>query len=449
MLSLPPEAQLLKSFASCFTAPTHRRFLLLMIAAIVCFGRRTASRLLWSVRCLLEGHPSSYHRVFSLARWSCLPLGRILAAAILQRIPPNQPVVIPLDDTTDGPHRGKKVYGKGCWRDAVRSSQTRFTTKWGHKWVVLAVNIRFPFCSRPWALPVLVVLARKRALNRQEKHGHKTPAELGRQLIAVLIHWFPQRKFIVVGDWGFGSHDLARFCHNHRRHVTLVARCRSDLNLYSLPPAHARRRQRKGRKLASPKAAAAVGRHWHSTVRWYGNSRRTVELFSGCGGWYRARGHGRAALVPIRWVFVHDPQSNRDDWFESTDPGLRAEQIVEWFAARWSIEVTFQEAREHLGLQTTRHWKARSVLRAAPCLFGLFSVVSLIFARQTDGKKSVLPRQMPCYRKVEPTFSDALFSVRRLLWSRVILKHAFPMGDVAVLPRGLRPFLVERLAEAA
>jgi hypothetical protein len=129
-LSLPPEAQLLEMFAPAFTHPTYRRFLLLSIAAIVCFGRRTASRLLWTVRCLLDGHPSSYQRVFSQAGWSCFPLGRILAALILQRIPPDQPVPIPMDDTTDGPHRGKRVYGKGCWRDAVRSSQTRFITKW-------------------------------------------------------------------------------------------------------------------------------------------------------------------------------------------------------------------------------------------------------------------------------------------------------------------------------
>jgi hypothetical protein len=314
--------------------------------------------------------------------------------------------------------------------------------------VVLAINIRLPFCSRAWALPVLVVLARKRALNRQEKHPHKTPAELGRQLIAVLIHWFPQRKFIVLGDWGFGSHDLALFCHRHRQHVTLVARCRGDLNLYAPPPKQARSGQRKGRKLASPKAAAACGRHWRSKVRWYGNSQREVELFSGCGGWYRARGHGRAALVPIRWVFVHDPKGNRDDWFQSTDPTLTAEQIVELFAGRWSIEVTFQETRAHLGLQTTRHWKAKSVLRAAPCLLGLFSVVSLIFAKLAEGHKTASTRQMPSYKKDEPTFSDALFSVRRLLWSKVILKHAFLKGDVAALPRRLRPFLLERLAEA-
>jgi len=452
MFCLPPEARLLESFAPAFTTRTFPHFLLLSVAAIVCCGRRTVSRLLWSVRCLLEAHPCTYHRVFSQARWSCWHLGRLLTAAVLARIPADQPVLLPTDDTTDGPHHGKRVYGKGCWRDAVRSSASRFTVKWGHKWVVLAIRIRFPFCRRAWALPVLVALARKRALNRQEKHRHKSPAELGRQLLAVLIHWFPQRKFILLGDWGYGSHDLAWFCHRHRHHVTLVARCRNDLNLYALPPARRRpgrgRRCRKGRKLPSPKVVAARGRHVRRTVRWYGESQRELELFSACGGWYRGRGHGRAALVPVRWVHVHDPITGRDDWFETTDPTLRPEQIVELFAGRWSIEVTFEEVREHLGLESTRHWSPASVLRGGPCLLGLFSVVSLIFAHLAE-HKTVRVRQMPGYHKTEPTFSDALFAVRRLLWSQTILKHAFPRIDVAEFPRSLRQFLLERLAQAA
>jgi hypothetical protein len=452
MFRLPPEARLLESFAPAFNARTFPHFLLLSIAAIVCGGRHTVSRLLWSVHGLLEAHPSTYHRVLSHARWSCWRLGLILAAAILERIPADQPVFLPIDDTTDGPHRGKRVYGKGCWRDAVRSSTSRFTVKWGHKWVVLAIRVHLPFCRRAWALPVLVALARKRILNRQEKHGHKSPADLGRQLLAVLIHWFPQRKFILAGDWGYGSHDLAWFCHRHRRHVTLVARCRNDLNLYALPPAQKRRgrgrRCRKGRKLPSPKVAAAQGQHCRRTVRWYGESRHEVELFSACGGWYRPRGHGRAALVPVRWVHVHDPATGRDDWFQSTDPTLRPEQIVELFAGRWSIEVTFEEVREHLGLESTRHWTANSVLRGAPCLLGLFSVVSLIFARLAE-RGTAPVRQMPCYCKTEPTFSDALFGVRRLLWSQVILKHGLPRVDVTQFRRPFRQFLLERLAEAA
>ena len=175
MLPLPPEAHLLLDrFASAFTRPTFERFQLLCVGSIVCFGRRTVSRILWTVRVFLDGHPSSYHRFFSHARWSSWPLGKVLAAAVLELVPEDQPVLLALDDTTDGPHHGKRVYGASCWRDAVRSSWKRLTHKWGQKWVVLAVLVPFPFSGRRWALPVLVALARKRELDEQEgRRRHK------------------------------------------------------------------------------------------------------------------------------------------------------------------------------------------------------------------------------------------------------------------------------------
>ena len=121
MLALPPEGKrLLDAFRPAFTAPTYQRFLLLLIGAIVAMGRRTVSRILWASRCLNDGHPSSYHRFFSAARWSGWPLARVLAAAVLERIPADQPVTLAADDTV-AEHRGKKVFGKGCHRDAVRS----------------------------------------------------------------------------------------------------------------------------------------------------------------------------------------------------------------------------------------------------------------------------------------------------------------------------------------
>jgi hypothetical protein len=129
-------------------------------------GRRSVSRILWSVRCLLRGHPSSYHRFFSHARWPLWPLAKVLAALVLELVPEDQPVLVLADDTVDQ-HRGDHVYGKGCHRDAVRSSWTRTVFKFGHKWVTLAISVRLP-------------------------PRHKTPALLARQMIAVLMHSLPR-----------------------------------------------------------------------------------------------------------------------------------------------------------------------------------------------------------------------------------------------------------------
>src|SRR5947209_12689905 len=111
MLALPREAQLLERLRPAFTAPTYQRVLVLLVGAIVAMGRRTVSRILWAARCLSQGHASSYHRVFSAAHWSPWPLARIVATAVLELIPADQPVMLDADDTV-AEHRGRHVFGK-------------------------------------------------------------------------------------------------------------------------------------------------------------------------------------------------------------------------------------------------------------------------------------------------------------------------------------------------
>jgi hypothetical protein len=179
-------------------------------------------------------------------------------------------------------------------------------------------------------------------------------------------------------------------------------------------------------------------------------SRRQVQLFSACGNWFRRGGNHSGGLIPIRWVFVRDPASGREDWFYSTDPRCRPQQVPEYFAWRWSIEVTFEEARAHLGLETTRQRCRRSVLRTAPCLLGLFSVISLIFAKRWQSQRgSVVLHQTPCYHKTEPTFADALYTVRRMLWDRSLLKHVLGPRRLAAFPSVVRQTLLTYFAEAA
>ena len=112
-------------------------------------------------------------------------------------------------------------------------------------------------------------------------------------------------------------------------------------------------------------------------VAWYGGGRRDVETVAGTGQWYK----GGEGLVPVSWVFVRDRTgTHRDSYLFSTDPALTPRQVIAIYTGRWSIETTFQELRAYLGLETTRGWTERTVLRAAPCLFGLFSVVALLYA---------------------------------------------------------------------
>jgi len=449
MFALPAAAEpLLVSLASAFTQPTFQRALVLVIGAILAPGRHTLTHLLWTVRTLAPGHYSAYHRVLSRAVWALFPLAKILAAAILELIPTEEEVVVSVDDTNPQ-HKGPHVYGKGRHHDACRSTHSHVVWVWGHKWVVLTMNVRFPFASRPWALPVLAALYRPEELNRQEGRRHKTPLHLARQLVAVLIHWFPRRKFVVVGDGGYSSHELALFAHRHRRHMTWIGRFHPRANLFAPPPQPRPRQNGRprliGRPLAKPQQVVVRATRTRATVTWYGGSTRRIEYVTGTGWWYQ-RGQG---AVPLRWVYVHDlTGTHRDEYFFSTDEAMKPDRIVSLYTSRWSIEVTFEEVRRHLGFASPRNWRRRSVLRTAPCLLGLFSVVSLIYHRYLRQHAPRIHRT-PWYHKAEPTFSDALAAVRGVFWRESVFAGGPQWAGLQKLPPQLRYYLMERLCQAA
>ena len=56
--------------------------------------------------------------------------------------PPSLPVPLAGDDTVES-HPGPNVHGKARHRDPVRSTHSYTAWRYGHKWVVLAVLVRF------------------------------------------------------------------------------------------------------------------------------------------------------------------------------------------------------------------------------------------------------------------------------------------------------------------
>jgi len=128
------------------------------------------------------------------------------------------------------------------------------------------------------------------------------------------------------------------------------------------------------------------------------------------------------SLPKVRWVLVCDPTTEHWECFYSTNPERCAASIIEHYVLRWSLEVTFQEVREHLGLETAKNWSRKSVSRTAPAIFSLFTLISLCYQKICAQQIPQL-RKDSWYHKTEPTFSDALREVRRLLWARVI-SHA-------------------------
>jgi DDE superfamily endonuclease/putative transposase ISC1217 len=342
--------------------------------------------------------------------------------------------------------------------------------------------VPFPLAKRPWAPPVLVALYRspekapkakapaRKARRRKAKDRtkakakaterarravvrpaprHKTPSELMRQLLAVLIHWFPDRQFVFAGDGGYGTHAPARFARRHRRHLTVVSLFYPDAALYDPPPVvvgkkNGRPRQ-KGAKRPAPQAvAAATERREAPEVSWYGGGRREVEAVSGTGH----RPKSGEGLVEVRWVYVHDRTgTHRDSYLFSTDPAMEAARVIATYTGRWSIETMFQEMRAYLGLETTRGWSRATVLRAAPCLFGLYSVVALLYAALPAG--ATAEGAVSDRGKAEVTFSDAIGAVRRRLWREGVFESHGQTEVFENLPLVLREVILAALAPAA
>jgi hypothetical protein len=429
---------------------------LLALAAILTVGGRTVANLLRYLGALAPGHPSSYHRLLSHRRWPSRRLARRYIAAVLARFAPRGPVALAGDDTVTE-HPGAKVYGKGCHRDPVRSTHGFTAYRWGHKWVVLAVLVGFPSCRRRWALPLMVALyrpaekakakAKEKGSSPKPKRAHKTPVDLLRQMLRILMRWFPERTFVCAADGNYAAHELAELAAAHPRRLTFVSKFYEDANLFEPPPPYAGqgRPRVKGKEL--PKPAQVVRDAVQRPVRevaWYGGERRRVEIVTGSGRWYKS---GRP-LVPVRWVFVRDRTgTHRDDYFFTTDAAMSPQAVIETYTGRWSIETTFQEARSYLGLETTRGWSRNTVLRAEPSLFALYTVVAWLYAELPARYRRV--RMVDWLGKSDVTFSDAITAVRRWLWVEWVFTLTGHRETFEKLGGPLRQIVLQGLAPAA
>ena len=207
-----------------------------------------------------------------------------------------------------------------------------------------------------------------------------------------------------------------------RGHVCVITRLRLDAALFQ-PAPRRRKGQRgrpplKGRRLPKLRAVLTSRKTVWTTVvvsQWYNAQQRRLLVATGTAVWY----HAGIAPVPIRWVLVRDPSGEHEPAaFLSTDLDATPAMILGWFVSRWRVETTFQEVRAHLGVETQRQWSDLAILRTTPALLGLFSLITVwADGLARDTATALRPNAAAWYRKQEPTFSDAIAAVRRVLWA--------------------------------
>lgn len=415
------EASLLQ-FASCFTQPSFQTFGVIVTGWLLAHGRRVVTRILRAGDGLEVKSFSCYHRFFSQARWSPDEIGRVLLGWILKFIPPNAPLVVAVDDTLNR-KTGRHIWAAGMHHDPLLSTARRAFFSFGHNFVVLSIQVRFPFAPRKvWSLPLLIRLYRgkqkkgkpggeRKAIGQAPPSEYRTRPQLASEMIALLASWLPERTLHVVGDSEYAGQSISR---RLPPNVHLTSRMVMNAALYDLPPKHQKNRRgaprKKGKRLESPvQLAASKNVPWTKTkVTLYG--RRVRVWYKTCVAlWYNSAGPR-----PLCIVVVRDPSGRRkDDCFFSTDLSLSPTAILQRFAWRWPLEVAFYNAKQFLGLEDPQNRTPKAVQRTAPLALYLHDLVILWFAEHGRFDAQAYRRTHPWYlQKQTPSFADMLACLR-------------------------------------
>src|SRR5512143_1403981 len=437
---------ILAAFAPLFSHCVWTKAQALAVGAILATGPRTVCAVLRILGKGQERHFINYHRVLNRDAWSCLAAGQILLGLIVALIPGGWPIVLAADETVER-RGGRRIKARGCYRDAVRSSKGHLIRCFGLKWIVLTVLVPVPWTQRVWALPFLPTLSWPEDAGR--RISHKTSIDWTRQMILQVRRWLPERELILVLDGGFAAVDLARACQRHQ--VTMICRLRLDAAVYHppgpRPPGRRGPKPKKGpRQRRLTEWASRSDTSWvEIEVEWYGGHRKPMLVFSRTGLWHR-RGQDPVA---IRYVLARDPEGKQPDAaYFCTDERFLPQEILKYVVQRWSVEVTFEEARAHLGLETQRQWSDLAIAWTTPVLLGLFSVVTLAAVRCHEAGL-LSAEQTAWYAKEEPTFSDCLRLIRGRIWQARISGTSGGEADVIPLTRGVFEAVVQGLSAAA
>ena len=451
MLSLPIAfTSVIGVFAPVFSRPVWQHVKVLLAGAVLAPGKRTVTAVLQIMGRSASSDFQTYHRVLNRAVWSPLTASRLLLRLLVAVFCPHGVVVCGLDDTIER-RRGAQIKAKGIYRDPVRSSHAHMVKASGLRWLACILLTPLAWADRVWALPFLTVLCPSERFYAQQGRRHQTLMERAWQMMRLVVRWLPERESVFVADSSFAALELLDKVKTVPR-ASVITRLRLDAALYDPPPPRppgTKGRPRcKGKRRPTLEAVLADSKTPWTTVpveQWYGEGAREVEVTTDTAVWY----HAGKPPVAIRWVLIRDPQGEFDPQaLLSTHLDHTPAQMLRWFVRRWTMEVTFEEARAHLGLETQRQWNARAIARTTPALLSLYSIVTLT-AHLLIEKGAMCVRNTAWYRKTRPTFADAMAWVRRQLWEHLHFSMSYQETDMLKIPRALFERFTEALCYAA
>jgi hypothetical protein len=350
------------------------------------------------------------HYFFARAAWELDQLGLGVAqVVVLLLVPAGAAVTVAVDDSVFR-RRGRRVWGAAWQHDG--SSPARSKLSYGNCFVTAGIIVALPFCTRPVCLPVLARLhvpGRGRAVRPRRQAAPASTVSAAVALVTVLAAAFPGRRVDVVADAHYHGPALRDLPAN----VTWTTRLPKNAVLFAPAPPPVRkpgRPPRKGPRLGTPADLAAAAAWTPAVVRIYG--RDTPEDLAEV----RCLWYGCLDVIPVRVILARDATATLA--LVTTDLHAPAAVLVERYAARWSIEQAFADARNVLGAGEARNRTRRAVQRTVPFALLVHTLVITWYARHGHDPAAIGERRraQPWYRtKTEPAFEDMLTTLRRVL----------------------------------
>ena len=397
-------SRVLATFRPCFTVPTFEVFTALVAGLLAQPVGRTVCGMLSGVGLARVWHHCRAHRFFSAARWCPRHVGLAVAELIVANLlVAGAPITVAVDDTLFR-RRGKKVHAVGWFHDGSAAGQVKLG--YGNNWVVVAIIVTLPFVSRPVALPVLAALAVK---------GGRSKPDLARDLVDLIAEQFADRDIHVVADAAYGAGAFIGLGNG----MTMTTRAKANAVFSQLAPPRTGKRGRprlQGERIGTSADIAASARWRTVSVSRYGNT-STVEIAEVTCLWY---GTWRTDTVRVILVRETGRKTKSTNGYGialvTTDLAATPEQVIARYAARWSIEVTFYDVKNILGVGQARNRVQKAVERTVP--FGLFchSILIVWYALHGHAHTDTADRRnsAPWYRsKTEPATLDMLVKLRR------------------------------------
>ena len=366
---------LLQPFAGPMTRPTFDT-LTTLLAGWILAPRRTIAGMIRAADA--DRHHAAFHRVFASAAWSIDRVG----PAVFDLVTAGMDTAFLAADDTLLPRRGLKVFGTGMHRDPLLSSRGHTAFAWGHCWIVLGVVLESRHVpGKRFTLPVLCRLYLGKASAAKWDRAYRKKTELMLRMLTRLGRHTGRsgKPLHLLGDSAYTAPAILAQIPDS---IAVTGRVGSDVRLHEpVPPRRPGRNGRprvRGARLPTPAQMLEAKGLSRRTLSLYDGPTYRVRLAEQTGRFYKSPKR-RVKVVATQHlrggrgteVFYHAPAVDGRD----TDAPADAEAILRWYSWRWSIEVTFRDAKQHLGVCEPQNRTTKAARRTAATGFLMYGLI--------------------------------------------------------------------------